>query len=66
MGKKYITTDTYNNIQGAEIDIEIDYDEVPEDIDDIFCEIEDAVADCGWEYNSNWNGNVFEVVLWDE
>lgn len=64
--KTYMTTNPYNDNDGAEIDIKIDYDEVPDDIDDVFCEIEDAVDNCGWEYSADWNGNVYEVVLWDD
>lgn len=60
----YMTTD--DGCQGAAIDIEIDYDDVPEYYDDIFCEVENAVDNCGWSFSADWDGNTYKVVLWDD
>lgn len=64
--KTYMENDPYDGSEGASIDIKIDYDEVPEEYDDIFEEIKNAVNNCGWNYGSDWNGNVYEVTHWEE
>lgn len=62
----FMTSDPNNGTKGAEIDIKIDYKSVPPHIDDVFSEVEKAVEKCGWKYNADWNGNVLEVVKWDD
>lgn len=62
----YMEDDSYDGTEGASIDIEIDYDEVPEYYDDIFDAVEEAVDNCGWEYSADWNDNVYEVTHWED
>lgn len=62
----YMDNDPYDGTEGACIDIEVDYEAVPEEYDDIFGEIENAVSNCGWDYRADWNGNVYEVAIWED
>ncbi len=40
-------------------------DNICPNIDDVFCEVEDAVDDCGWNFGRDWDGNTLMCTISD-
>ena len=61
-----IDTETYSD--EANIYISINYDDVPEYLEDVFTEIEDALEDVIYDWNcgTDWQDNTFELCITDD
>lgn len=47
----------------ATIYIKVHYDQVPEYIDDVFIEVENAMNNLHWEYGADWDGNTYFMTI---